>query len=185
MRVAHLLVASRVGRPELLWRDHLDRSLALGRTPFPLPMHFGHECVAEVLAVGEAVATINLGDRVVVPFQISCGRCARCQCGLTATCESMPPMSMYGFGLGGGHWGGVVCDQLAVPYADGMLVPLTAAHDPAAAASVADNVSDAYRHVVPHLPGLLARDAAAELIVVGPAHARTTLSGSVPLYAPA
>ena len=29
---------------------------------------------------------------------------------------------MYGFGVGGGHWGGVVSDQLAVPYADGMLV---------------------------------------------------------------
>jgi hypothetical protein len=35
----------------------LDRPVGLGATPFPLPLHFGHECVGEVLAVGEAVGT--------------------------------------------------------------------------------------------------------------------------------
>ncbi len=29
----------------------------------------------------------------------------------------------HGFGVGGGHWGGALCDQLSVPYADAMLVP--------------------------------------------------------------
>jgi alcohol dehydrogenase len=82
----------------------LDRALALGATPFLLPLHFGHECVAEVLSTGEQVQTVNPGDRVVVPFQISCGRCPRCQAGLTANCQSVPPISMYGFGIGGGHW---------------------------------------------------------------------------------
>jgi alcohol dehydrogenase len=170
-------------RPIAVATCDLDRPLALGRTPFPLPLHFGHECVAEVLAVGAEVSTVTPGDRVVVPFQISCGRCTRCQGGLTANCESVPPVSMYGFGVGGGHWGGAVSDQLAVPYADGMLVPLPAALEPAAAASVADTVSDAYRHIGPHLPGLLERDHAADVIVVGPTHVHAKISGSVPLYA--
>jgi alcohol dehydrogenase len=161
----------------------LDRALARGQTPFPLPLHFGHECVAEVLAVGERVGTVRPGDRVIVPFQISCGRCQRCRAGLTANCESVPPISMYGFGVGGGHWGGATSDQLAVPYADGMLVPLPEGIEPAHAASVADNVSDAFRHIGPHLPQLLARDPASEVLIVGAPRARTPFSGSLPLYA--
>jgi alcohol dehydrogenase len=161
----------------------LDRALARGATPFPLPLHFGHECVAEVLEAGERVSTVGPGDRVVVPFQISCGRCRRCRAGLTANCESVPPLSMYGFGVGGGHWGGVICDQLAVPYADGMLVQLPDGVEPANAVSVADNVSDAYRHIGPHLSRLLARDPSSALLIVGATRPRSALSGSVPLYA--
>jgi alcohol dehydrogenase len=161
----------------------LDRPLALGATPFLLPLHFGHECVAEVLDVGERVATVRPGERVVVPFQISCGSCPRCRAGLTANCESVPPLSMYGFGIGGGHWGGVVSDRLAVPYADAMLVRLPAGVDAAAAASVADNISDAYRHIGPHLPRLLDRDPDAEVLILGANSERSALGASLPLYA--
>jgi alcohol dehydrogenase len=161
----------------------LDRSLALGTTPFLLPLHFGHECVAEVMAVGEQVSTVRPGDRVIVPFQISCGRCSRCQAGLTANCGSVPPISMYGFGVGGGHWGGAVSDQLAVPYADAMLVQLPEGIEPAAAASVADNVSDGYRHIGPHLPALLVRDPDCEVLILAATRPRSPYSPSVPLYA--
>jgi alcohol dehydrogenase len=160
----------------------LDRPLALGATPFLLPLHFGHECVAEVLEVGERVTTVGAGERVIVPFQISCGSCPRCRAGLTANCESVPPLSMYGFGVGGGHWGGVVSDQLAVPYADAMLVPLPYGVDAAAAASVADNISDAYRHIGPHLPRLLERDPEAEVLILGANTRRSTFSASLSLY---
>jgi alcohol dehydrogenase len=161
----------------------LDRLLALGGTPFLLPLHFGHECVAEVLSVGERVTTVKPGDRVVVPFQISCGHCGACRAGLTANCETVPPVSMYGFGVGGGHWGGAVSDQLAVPYADGMLVALPDGVDPAAAASVADNVSDAYRHLGPHVEEALARNPDAEVLMVAALSRRSPFSSSVPLYA--
>jgi alcohol dehydrogenase len=161
----------------------LDRALALGATPFLMPFHFGHECVAEVLTVGERVATVRPGDRVVVPFQISCGRCPRCRAGLSANCESVPPLSMYGFGVGGGHWGGALSDQLAVPYADGMLVRLPDGIEPAAAASVADNISDGFRHVGPHLPALLGRDPRAQMLIVGSLRKRSMFSASVPMYA--
>ena len=161
----------------------LDPLLALGATPFPLPLHLGHECVAEVLTVGDEVATVRPGDRVVVPFQISCGECEACRAGRTANCTGVPGSSMYGFGLAGGHWGGALSEQLAVPFADAMLVPLPDGIEPATAASVADNVCDGYRHVAPHLPGLLEEDPDAEVLVIGAVSPRPRFSASVPLYA--
>jgi len=90
---------------------------------------------------------------------------------------------MYGFGVGGGHWGGALSDQLTVPYADAMLVPLSDAVDPVAAASVADNVCDGYRHVAPYLPEMLQRDPDAEVLVVAGVTRRPVFSPSVALYA--
>ena len=160
----------------------LDCPLVLGATQFPLPLHLGHECVAEVLAVGEQVATVRVGERVIVPFQISCGTCAACLAGHTGNCTSVPPVSMYGFGLTGGHWGGAFSDQLAVPYADAMLVPLPDGLEPAAAASVADNVCDAYRHVAPHLPPAAPSDPDAEVLILAATSPRLLFSWSLPLY---
>ncbi len=161
----------------------MDRPIALGTTPFLAPLSFGHECVAEVLSVGADVAGVRPGQRVVVPFQINCGTCPPCRAGHTASCLTVPPASMYGFGISGGHWGGAVADELAVPFADAMLVPFPEELEPVAAASVADNVSDAYRHIGPHLPGLLDQDADARVLVVGAVSARHLFTASVPLYA--
>jgi alcohol dehydrogenase len=172
-----------VVRPIAIATCDMDPLIALGASPFPLPLQLGHECVAEVLAVGQEVTTIHSGQRVVVPFQISCGRCPACRAGHTANCTSVPPISMYGFGLAGGHWGGVLAEQLAVPYADAMLVALPDGIEPVAAASVADNVCDAYRHVAPHLPALLRRDPEASVLILGALDPRTRFSASVPLYA--
>lgn len=160
----------------------LDCALSLGATQLPLPLHLGHECVAEVLAVGEQVHTFKPGDRVIVPFQVSCGECAACREGHTGNCTSVPPISMYGFGVAGGHWGGAFADELAVPYADAMLVALPEEIEPTAASGLADNVCDAYRHIAPHLPGVLARDADAEVLIVSVTDADSMFSGSVPLY---
>lgn len=110
----------------------LDRAVVLGRTPFLLPLHPGPESVAEVTAMGSAVTSVRVGQRVVVPFQISCGSCAPCRLGLTSNCLAVPPISMYGLGLG---WrlgtGAVPTLTLSVPFADGMLVPLPDEVEPA------------------------------------------------------
>jgi alcohol dehydrogenase len=172
-----------VVRPLAVATCDMDRPIALGATPFLAPLAFGHECVAEVLTVGGDVEHVAPGDRVVVPFQINCGTCPPCAAGLTGSCLSVPPASMYGFGISGGHWGGAVADELAVPFADAMLVPLPDSVDPVAAASVADNVSDAYRHVGPYLPDLLARDPSAGVLVVGAKTTRHPFTASVSLYA--
>ena len=161
----------------------MDPLIAMGAAPFPLPLHLGHECVAEVLSVGAEVTTVRPGQRVIVPFQISCGACEACRSGRTGNCTGVPPVSMFGFGLAGGHWGGAYSDQLAVPYADAMLVPLPDGIDPDTAASVADNVLDGYRHAAPRLASLLEHDPEAEMLLVGAVSQSSRFSGSVPLYA--
>ena len=99
----------------------------------------------------------------MVPFQISCGECERCLAGLTGDCRAVRPGSMYGFGAFGGEWGGLLSDLVRVPFADAMLVPLPAGIDPAAAASVSDNLPDAWRTVA----GPLAEQPGADVLIVG------------------
>lgn len=161
----------------------MDRPLALGATAFPRPLHLGHECIARVAAVGDQVATVQPGDVVAVSFQISCGSCVTCRVGLSGSCRSVPPLSMYGFGAAAGAWGGTVADQVAVPYADAMLLPLPPGVDLVAAASVGDTLSDAYRHVVPHLSRLREHPAGSTVIILGALHPRSLYSPSVVFYA--
>jgi alcohol dehydrogenase len=160
----------------------IDCPIALGRMQFPLPLHLGHECVAQVLAIGERVKTVKPGDRVVVPFQINCGNCAACRAGRTGNCTGVPPASMYGMGVLAGHWGGSFADELAVPHADAMLVPLPAGIDASVAASVADNICDAYRHIAPYLPRLLEEDPDAGVLILAATTPRFLFSSSLALY---
>lgn len=169
-------------RPIAMATCDMDRPIMLGRTPFPLPLHLGHECVAEVEAVGADVRAFQPGQRVVVPFQINCGTCTACRRGNTGSCTGVPAVSMFGFGAAGGLWGGAIADLLAVPFADEMLVPLPDGVDPAAAASVGDNVSDAYRHVAPHLPKLLDEDPYARVLIVASRDEREAFTASMPLF---
>lgn len=160
----------------------IDCPLVMGALQMPLPLHLGHECVAEVQSVGERVRQLSPGDMVVVPYEISCGSCPSCRAGHTASCESVPPASAFGMGFATGHWGGALADLLAVPYAEAMLVPLPDGVEPAAAASAADNLCDAYRHVAPHLPGLLERDPDVKVLIVGALRRSSLFGASLPLY---
>lgn len=171
-----------VVRPIAVATCDLDCPLALGMLQMPLPLHLGHECVAEVQSVGERVRNLKPGDRVVVPYEIGCGACALCRAGLTASCASVPPVSAFGMGVATGHWGGAFADLLGVPYAEAMLVPLPDGVDPAAAASVSDNLCDAYRHIAPHLPAMLARDPEAEVLVLSAQRRKAPFGSSLPLY---
>ncbi len=160
----------------------IDCPLAMGMLQMPLPVHLGHECVAEVQTVGERVQNVKPGEMVVVPYEVSCGACPQCKAGFTASCASVPPVSAFGMGVATGHFGGACSDLLRVPYADAMLVPLPKGVDTAAAASVADNMCDAYRHIAPHLPGLLQRDPQAEVLILGSLRRRSSFGASLPLY---
>jgi alcohol dehydrogenase len=147
----------------------------LGPKPFQGPYAFGHECIATVLAIGDDVRTIRVGDHVIVPWAISCGNCFPCQHGLTAKCTKAGDtmFSAYGFGPSMGAWGGAVSDQLLVPFADAMLLPVPMGLEPVSIASASDNIPDGYRTVAPHLrrwPG-------APVLVVGGA------ARSIGLYA--
>lgn len=130
-----------VVRPAAIATCDIDRPIALGATPFPLPLNLGHEYVAEAARCWRAghAGPARAAGRGAVPDQLR--RLHTCRQDRTGNCSTVPPLSMYGFGVAGGHWGGAVADRLAVPYADAMLVPLPEAVDAVAAASVADNVS--------------------------------------------
>jgi threonine dehydrogenase-like Zn-dependent dehydrogenase len=48
----------------------------------------GHEAMGEVVEVGSDVPNLAVGDRVVVPFQMSCGHCFMCDEKLYSQCET-------------------------------------------------------------------------------------------------
>ena len=91
----------------------------------------GHEFMGEVVEVGSAVRKLKVGERVVVPFPIACGRCFFCEQQLYSVCENSNPNAymaekMWGhsgagiFGyshLTGGYAGGQA-EYVRVPFAD-------------------------------------------------------------------
>lgn len=145
-----------------------DRAVVGGRYPaLPTPIAIGHEVVGEVVQVGDDVHDVRVGMTVALPLHISCGGCPSCRARRTNSCTSRPPLSNYGLGARGGDWGGGMSDLLAVPYADAMAAPLPSGLSPVDCAAVGCNLSDLYRTLAPHLPGL---DAPRVLIVGGHAH---------------
>ena len=161
-------------RPLAVATCDLDALILAGKSPFAPPFALGHECVAEVLEVGDDVRHFSPGHRVSVPFQISCGECAACRRGRTGNCRTEGWMATYGFGPAVGRWGGFLSDSVLVPFADHMLVGVPDALEPVAVASTSDNISDAWRSVGPALD----REPHAPVLVVGGAG-----PGSIGLYA--
>ncbi len=151
-------------RPVAVARCDLDFVFARGMAPVAGPFALGHECVGEVVEIGDAVRAVKPGDRVVVPFQISCGACERCRKGQTGSCKEFPKLAAYGLApLSGTEFGGAVSDVLRIPYADAMLVKLPPSLDPVAAAALGDNAIDGFRTV----HEALAREPGASVLVAG------------------
>ena len=61
----------------------------------------GHEFMGEVVELGSEVKNLRVGDRVVVPFPIACGRCWFCKPRGTGVCWGR---STRGCGCRGGAW---------------------------------------------------------------------------------
>jgi threonine dehydrogenase-like Zn-dependent dehydrogenase len=61
----------------------------------------GHEFMGEVVEVGSEIKTLKKGDRVVVPFTISCGACFFCKRDLWSLCDNTNPSA----GIAEGLWG--------------------------------------------------------------------------------
>jgi threonine dehydrogenase-like Zn-dependent dehydrogenase len=91
----------------------------------------GHEFMGEVVEVGRENNALKVGDRVVVPFTITCGECDQCRRGNWSVCERSNPnrriadtmfghttAGLYGYThLTGGFPGGQA-EYVRVPYAD-------------------------------------------------------------------
>lgn len=162
-----------VVRPLTVARCDLDFYIATGVIRYPGPFAFGHETIAEVVEAGEHSGVVP-GERVVVPFQLSCGRCKHCRRGLTNACMVFPFGAAYGLKpTSGTEFGGALSDRIHVPYADHMLVKLPGNVDPIVAASVSDNIADGWRAV----EGPLADRPEGSVLVIG------GLAQSVGLYA--
>jgi threonine dehydrogenase-like Zn-dependent dehydrogenase len=84
---------------------------------------FGHEFTGIVEEVGPSVRNLRKGDRVVVPFPISCGSCFYCQRDLFAQCENTNPNSeltcgVFGYSHTTGGYDGGQAEYVRVPFAD-------------------------------------------------------------------
>jgi len=91
----------------------------------------GHEFMGEVMEVGSGNHKLKRGDRVVVPFAISCGNCYFCRNQMWSLCDNSNPNGgmlekMYGQASGGlfgyshlfGGYAGGQAEYVRVPYAD-------------------------------------------------------------------
>lgn len=138
-------------RPIAVATCDLDKALVRGASPWQGPFPLGHEGVAEVLEVGDTVTKVRPGDRVSLPYQVSCGSCDRCRAGYTSHCEghggSTPGSQYYGFSPTGRDWGGFLSDAVRVPFADHMLVPVPDDVPSEMVASLSDNIVDGWRSV--------------------------------------
>ena len=110
-----------VVRPLAVARCDLDIAMAaFGIFPGPYPV--GHEIAGEVVAVAPGVTAVRPGQRVAVPFQVSCGTCRPCFERHYAACEPNQARAgaAFGFGESGGDHGGGLADLLMSGRADRM-----------------------------------------------------------------
>ncbi|TCP42846.1 zinc-dependent alcohol dehydrogenase family protein [Rhodovulum marinum] len=102
-----------------------------------LPHIPGHEYCGVVEEVGPAVTRWSVGDRVIAPFILACGRCPDCAAGNQTICASQA--------LPGFTQAGAFAELIAVPYADSNLTRLPERMEPALAAALGCRVTTAWQ----------------------------------------
>ena len=91
----------------------------------------GHEFMGEIVEVGKGVNKLKVGDRVVVPFPISCGKCFFCEKQMYSLCENSnpnawlaeklwghSPAGLFGYSHLLGGFAGGQAEYARVPFAD-------------------------------------------------------------------
>lgn len=100
-----------------------DLHLIHGMVPnMPRGFILGHETMGIVEEVGKDVSKIKKGDRVIVPFPISCGHCWYCEHDLYSQCDNSNPHgevgAIFGYSDTYGGYDGGQAQYLRVPYAN-------------------------------------------------------------------
>lgn len=99
---------------------------------------FGHEFIGVVEEIGADVRNLKVGDNVLVPFNISCGKCVFCEQQLFGNCHESNPEAtavggIFGYSHTAGGYDGGQAEYVRVPYADigPMVIPDDLDHDDA------------------------------------------------------
>jgi len=99
---------------------------------------FGHEFIGVVEEIGSDVQNLKVGDNVLVPFNIACGKCVFCQQGLYGNCHESNPQAtavggIFGYSHTAGGFDGGQAQYVRVPFADvgPMVIPDDLDHDDA------------------------------------------------------
>jgi threonine dehydrogenase-like Zn-dependent dehydrogenase len=84
---------------------------------------FGHEFTGVVVETGPDVQKLQVGDNVLVPFNIACGQCVFCKKGLYGNCDESNPEAtavggIFGYSHTAGGYNGGQAEYVRVPYAD-------------------------------------------------------------------
>lgn len=166
--------ASAIVRPLVVSTCDFDGAVIAGLARLRGPVPLGHEGVGIVEEAGKRVTRVHADDRVLIPWKIACGTCTLCRRGFTAQCETVGPEDAFGWGPSSAERGGFLAEAIAVPFADFMLRVVPEGADSVAVSGVADNISDGWRAVGPHL----AARPGGSVLVAGKAG-----PGSIGLYA--
>ena len=84
---------------------------------------FGHEFIGVVEEIGPEVDRVKVGDTVLVPFNIACGRCHFCKQGLYGNChesntQASATGAIFGYSHTAGGYDGGQAEYVRVPYAN-------------------------------------------------------------------
>lgn len=111
---------------------------------------FGHEFIGEIVDVGSGVQKVKVGNRVMVPFNIACGKCAFCRQELYGNCHESNPEAtavggIFGYSHTAGGYDGGQAEYVRVPYADVGPVVIPDWMDPDDAVLLTDVVPTGYQ----------------------------------------
>ncbi len=111
---------------------------------------FGHEFIGEIVEIGSGVEKVKIGDRVMVPFNISCGKCAFCRQELYGNCHESNPEAtavggIFGYSHTAGGYDGGQAEYVRVPYANVGPVVIPEWMDPDDAVLLTDVVPTGYQ----------------------------------------
>lgn len=114
----------------------------------------GHEPMGIVEEVGPEVTKVKKGDRVIIPFNVSCGECFFCKHGFTSQCDNSNPHGQSGAYFGysetfGGYPGGQA-EYMRVPYGNftPFLIPEDCEVEDESLLLISDAMSTAYWSVI-------------------------------------
>lgn len=86
----------------------------------PTDYVIGHEPMGIVEEVGPAVTKVKKGDRVIIPFNVSCGECWYCKHDITSQCDNSNPHGemggFFGYSETTGGFAGGQAQYMRVPY---------------------------------------------------------------------